>query len=395
MKAKLSMQPGTIVTLAGTGEPGFAGDGGPANAAALNEPKGMAVDAAGNLYIADAENHVIRRVDAASGRISTIAGRPHDTAISRPASHDGPEDDDPLNASSGTPDRYVQLSDLSGTVRFVVGQAETQYAGDGGPATEAQLQFPSAVALDDSGNLYIADTMNHRVRRVEARTGVISTIAGNGQHRYAGDGGPAVSAALNEPTALIVHQGFLYIADQSNHRVRRVDLSSGLIITIAGTGQSGYAGDGGAGTEAALAGPSGLSLGSDALYIADTFNGRIRVLHLASGIIDTAVGDGSEYRYPGVSGEPALSLSRPYAVAVDREGHLLITDSDNHLIRRWDRQRRAVYNVAGNGTAGYAGDGGPAAESALSYPFGVTAGPHGEIYVADTFNHRIRMIAGL
>jgi len=392
---------GTIGTAAGTGEPGYAGDGGPAILACLNEPKSLAV-AQGCLYIADSENHVIRKVDLASGTIGTVAGRPDGTtAVPTDAArtaHEESFDDDPLGGpAQAMPEKFAQLGDLSGTVRFVVGTAPKsgRFEGDGGPATGATLNFPSAVALDRKGNLYIADTMNHRVRRVDVQTGIITTIAGTGQHRCSGDGGPAIAAALNEPSALVVDdQGNLFIADQSNNRVRRVDAVTGLITTVAGTGQAAYTGDGMPATEAGLAGPSGLALDAEGrLYIADTFNGRIRMVDPATGLMATVAGDGGEYRYQGHPQEFSTSLSRPYGIALEREGHLLITDSDSHLIRRWDRRKTIITLVAGNGTAQFHGDGGPPQESSLSYPFGVAVDDQGNVYIADTFNHRIRLIA--
>ena len=392
-------QPGTIGTLAGRGEPGHAGDGGAAAGACLNEPKSLTV-AQGVLYIADSENHVIRTVDLATGRIGTVAGRPSDVAPmpATVAATDEPPDDDPLGGpSQAAPDKFAQLGDLSGTVRFVVGAQPKagRFEGDGGPATKATLNFPSAVALDRQGNLYIADTMNHRVRRVDGRTGTITTIAGTGQHRCSGDGGPAVAACLNEPCAMALDdRGNLFIADQSNNRVRRVDAQTGLISTVAGTGQAAYTGDGMPAVESGLAGPSGLALGPDGtLYIADTFNGRIRSVDLSTGLIATVAGDGGEYRYQGHPQEFSTSLSRPYGIALDREGHILVTDSDSHLIRRWDRRKKIITVVAGNGTATFHGDGGPPQESSLNYPFGVAVDEEGRIYIADTFNHRIRVIA--
>lgn len=390
---------GTIGTVAGTGEPGHAGDGGPATLSCLNEPKSLAV-AKGCVYIADSENHVIRKVDLASGLISTVAGHPADAAPApvTTAAADEPFDDDPLGGpSQAIPEKFAQLGDLSGTVRFVVGTSSKtgRFEGDGGAATKATLNFPSAVALDRQGNLYIADTMNHRVRRVDAATGIITTVAGTGQHRCSGDGGPAIAAALNEPSALVVDdQGNLFIADQSNHRVRRVDVQAGVITTIAGTGQAAYTGDGGPATDSGLAGPSGLALGPDGmLYVADTFNGRIRTVDLSTGLIATVAGDGGEYRYQGHPQEFSTSLSRPYGIALDREGHILVTDSDSHLIRRWDRRKKIITLVAGNGLARFHGDGGLPQESSLNYPFGVAVDEQGNVYIADTFNHRIRKIA--
>jgi sugar lactone lactonase YvrE len=394
---------GTIGTLAGTGEPGCAGDGGPAVAARLNEPKSLALDGLGGLFIADAENHLVRRVDLATGVIVTVAGSRDgaERAAAGPVPGGPPPEaeDDPLaDPVPRKSDHYVQVTDLSGTVRFVVGTAGAgRFHGDGGPALRATLNFPSAVAVDAEGHLYIADTMNHRVRRVDATTGTITTVAGTGQRRFGGDGGPGTAAALNEPSALALDgRGGLYIADQSNNRVRRLDLATGTIRTAAGNGESGYSGDGVPATEASLAGPSGLAIGPDrALYIADTFNGRIRRVDPESGLISTVAGDGSEYRYQGHPGEFSTSLSRPYGIAIEREGHLLITDSDSHLIRRWDRRKKIITLVAGTGVAQFSGDGGPPTSGGLNYPFGVAVDEAGNIYVADTFNHRVRVIAAV
>lgn len=334
----VSIPSGCIGTVAGNGEPGHSGDHKPAVEACLNEPKGLALTDTHLLYIADAENHVIRLVDFSTGLITTVAGHPETgNGSSGPALAVMPdEDEDPFADSSPSKEhKFVQTTDLSGTVRYIVGQGKTgRFGGDEGPATKATLNFPGAVAVDRHGHLYIADTMNHRVRKVDAKTGVITTIAGTGQHRYAGDGGPATAAALNEPAALAVDGDTLYIADQSNNRVRKIDLKTGLITTVAGTGESGYTGDGMAAAESGLSGPSGLAIGPDGLlYIADTFAGRIRKVD-GSGLISTVAGDGSEYRFSGMANEFSTSLSRPYGIALDADGNLMITDSDSHLIRR-------------------------------------------------------------
>ena len=232
----VTTKPGTISTVVGNGEPTHAGDGGSAILASLNEPKNIAIDGDGRLYIADSENHVIRQVDLKAGVIVTIAGRSMEPAArdERAGAHDDPlpmDEEDPLGGpTQEVTSRFTQSRDVSGTVRFVTGTqtAAKRFSGDGGRAVEALLNFPGAVVVDPNGNLYIADTMNHRVRKVDAESGLITTIAGTGQRRLSGDGGPAVSAALNEPTALALdRKGLLYIADQSNHRVRRVDLDPG------------------------------------------------------------------------------------------------------------------------------------------------------------------------
>jgi DNA-binding beta-propeller fold protein YncE len=271
---------------------------------------------------------------------------------------------------------------------------QKRFCGDGGPAIKACLNFPTAIIANRVGHLYIADTMNHRVRRVEVGTGTISTVAGIGQPRYGGDGGPAASAGLNEPAALAVSDsGTLYVADQSNNRVRAIDLATGFIRTVAGTGSAAYNGDGIPAIEAALAGPSGLALAEDGtLFIADTFNGRIRAIDPRTGLIRTVAGDGGDYRYESDAEPPSASLSRPYGIALDRQGNLYITDSDNHLVRRWNRTTGLLERVAGVGMSAYGGDGGPALSACLNYPFGIAVDVAGHLVIADTFNHRIRGI---
>ena len=390
----------TLATRAGIGEPGFSGDGGPALQACLNEPKGLAIDGQGNLFVADSENHVVRRVDRVTGLITTVAGCVADGAMQ--SSQSGvaepifEEEADPLaETSQKTTEQFTQQTDLSGTVRYLVGAAAPKrFGGDGGPATEATLNFPTAITVDAQGHLYIADTMNHRVRRVDAQTGIITTIAGTGQARFSGDGGPADRAALNEPAALAVDaQGQLYIADQSNNRVRAIDLKTGIIRTVAGTGSAAYDGDGKPATESSLAGPSGLAVAAGALYIADTFNSRIRSVDLVTGMITTAVGDGGSYRYQSPDDPPSSSVSRPTGIALDRAGNLFLTDSDSHLIRRWDRTTGLLTRIAGIGSASSVGDGGTALEAGLCYPFGIVADGDRTLLIADTFNHRIRALS--
>ena len=390
---------GTIRTIAGNGESGLSGDGGPAVEACLNEPKALTIDLQGNLLIADSENHIIRRVDRMTGTIVTVAGcsTPTNQRLEVVKSDTvGITDNDPLSEGGASAEgAFAQQPDLSGTVRYVMNGAGVarRFGGDGGPAVRALLNFPTAVAVDAEGHLYIADTTNHRIRRVEAGTGRMTTIAGVGQPRFGGDGGPSTAAGLNEPAALAVRGARLYIADQSNNRVRAIDLTSGLISTVAGTGSAAYNGDGRPASEASLAGPSGLAIGMDGtVYIADTFNGRVRAVDPTTGIIRTVVGDGGDYRYQGAMEAPSSSLSRPSGIAVDPNGHLFITDSDNHLVRRWDSATGRLDRLAGVGMADYRGDGGIALEASLSYPFGIVLDKKGHLLIADTFNHRIREI---
>lgn len=275
---------GQITVVAGNGEAGFSGDDGPAVNASLNSPKTIATDSAGNLYIADAGNDRIRKVNSL-GTITTIAG----------------------NGQQG-------------------------FSGDGGPATDASLSRPNGVAVDAAGDVYIADTANHRIRRVDPH-GVITTIAGNDEEGFSGDGGPATHASLRHPDTVAVDAGGnVYIADTRNSAVRKVD-SAGIISTVAGNGAAGFSGDGGPAIKASLSYPIGLALDrAGSLYVADTGNSRIRKVS-RSGIITTVAGNGKS-GFTGDGGSPtAASLNHPHGVAVDRAGHLLIADSFNFRVR--------------------------------------------------------------
>ena len=268
------------------GERDFSGDEGPATAARLTFPFGVAVDGAGNLYIADSSNHRIRKVDA-TGTITTVAG----TGEFGFGGDEGPATAAQLFlpigvAVDGTGNLYIadagnqriRKVDATGTITTVAGTGERDFSGDEGLATAAQLDFPFGVAVDGTGNLYIVDTYNHRIRKVDA-TGTITTIAGTGERDFSGDGGPAVRAALYFPIGVAVDSaGNLYIADSSNHRIRKVD-ATGTITTIAGTGEFGFSGDGGPAVLARLAFPGSVTVdGTGNLYIADTENHRIRKL---------------------------------------------------------------------------------------------------------------------
>ncbi len=398
-----SISAGTLGTVAGSGESGYSGDGASALKASLNEPKGIALDSEGNLYIADSENHVIRKVEVKSGVITTVAGCvvSEGTSQSSSSSDSGgfpySESMDPLaDTDSPVMSSYATNSDISGMVRYVAGKAVggTRFGGDGGPADQAFLNFPSAIVVDGNGVLYIADTLNHRVRRVDPQSSIITTIAGTGQGKFGGDGGPATAAHLHEPAALaILEDRLLYIADQSNNRVRVVDLSTNMISTAAGNGEAGYTGDGGAAHETGISGPSGLALDTTGnLYIADTFNGRVRKVDRASGILETVAGDGGEFRLELGANEGSISLSRPYDIAVDSANNLFVTDSDNHLIRKFHMETGVVSRVAGNGAAQFTGEGVAPDQSSLNFPFGVVVDSRGCLYIADTFNHRIRAI---
>jgi sugar lactone lactonase YvrE len=330
----------TITTVAGDGKQGFSGDGGPATSARIFNAHGIAFDASGNLYIADTDNWRIRKVSI-SGIITTVAGK--------------------------------------GTEGF---------SGDGGAATSAEL-YPWGVALDPSGNLYIADGRNYRVRKVST-AGTVTTVAGKGTRGFSGDGGPATSAELGFTGGVALDSaGNIYIADGGNNRIRKVS-TSGIITTVAGKGTKGFSGDGGPATSAELGSPSGVAVDSTGnIYIDDENNDRIRRID-TSGIITTVAGGGSN----GLAeGGPATSaeLSDPVALAVDSGGNFYFADLNNGRIRKVSTAG-IITTVAGNGDYGYNGDNIPALSAKLSTLWGVAVDSAGDVYFVDEQNQRIRKV---
>jgi trimeric autotransporter adhesin len=333
--------------VAGDGTQGYKGDGGLATSAGLHTPVGVAVDASGNIYIADRYDNRIRMVTKSTGIITTVAG-------------DGTDG----------------------------------YTGDGGLATSARLYYPSDVALDASGNIYIADSANHRIRMVTKSTGIITTVAGDGQYGYTGDGGLATSAVMNFPIDIALDaSGNIFIADFYDHRIRMVTKSTGIITTVAGDGTGGYTGDYGPATSAGLNNPSGVAVdASGNIYIADYYNHRIRMVTKSDGIITTVAGDGTK----GYKGDGGLATSArldfPQGVVVDASGNIYIADSFNHRIRMVTKSDGIITTVAGGGTQGYKGDGGLATSAHLYVPQGVIVDASGNIYIADSANSRVRLV---
>jgi sugar lactone lactonase YvrE len=281
-----------------------------------------------------------------------------------------------------------------GTITTVAGNGRTGCAGDGGPAARARLGGPQGIAFGPDGSLYVAQWGYHRVRRIDP-AGIITTVAGNGRPGRSGDGGPATAARLNLPSDVAVgRDGSLYIADSYNHRIRRVD-PAGIITTIAGSGPSGlqhgaFSGDLGSARKARLDTPRGVAVAPDGrVYIADSANDRIRMVD-AAGII-TTVGGGGPREGAAADAGPATSalLGYPSDVALDASGNLYVVY--RHRVARVDA-RGVITTIAGNWNNGYSGDGGPATSASLSQPWGVAVAPNTTVYIADSSNHRVRAV---
>ena len=288
---RLDLETGRLATLAGNGKKGYSGDGGPATEAQLNEPYEVRFDSAGNMLFVEMQNHVIRRVDAKTGKISTVGG-------------------------TGSPG----------------------YAGDGGPATKAQFKQPHSIALDKHDNIYIADIGNHRIRKIDAKTGTVTSIAGNADKKLPVAGETAEGNPVLGPRALFIADNVLWVALREGHSVWKIDLADGKWQHVAGTGKKGFTGDGGPGKEATFDGPKGIAIGPDK--------------------------------------------------------NLVIVDTENHAIRLLDTQTGQIGTIAGRGPThkGGSGDGGSATAALLDRPHGICVGPDGAVYIGDTLNHRVRRI---
>jgi uncharacterized protein (TIGR03437 family) len=387
---RLDAATGILTRVAGNGSTGFSGDNGPATSAQLYFPTGVAVDSAGNLYIADTANLRIRKVS--NGVIATVAG----SGVGGYSGDNGPAAsarlDDPQGlAVDSAGNLYIADTDnncirkvSNGVIATVAGNGLQGFSGDNGPAANARLNNPYGVAVDSTGNLYIADTGNQRIRKVT--NGVIATIAGTGTQGFSGDSGPAIDAQLNLPNGVAVDSaGNLYIADGAS-RIRKV--AGGVIATVAGNGLVGFSGDGGPATSAELSGPDGVAVDSAAnLYIADSNNDRIR--KVAKGVIATVAGGGTPVGGNGPA--TGVQFGYPAAVALDSSGSLYIADQQSNVI--WKISNGVIAAVAGNGTQGFSGDGGPATAAQLNNPSGVAVDAAGNLYISDTDNQRVRKVA--
>lgn len=283
---RLDLKTHRTIDIAGNGERGYAGDGGHATAGSLNMPHEIAFDARGHLYIAERDNHVVRKVDGATGVMSTLAGT-----------------------------------------------GEAGFSGDGGPASKAQLRQPHSIALDRDGRLLVCDVGNHRIRAVNLASATIETIGGTGERLPTSDGAPLKGTPLNGPRTMVVDRdGSIYLALREGNAIYRIAPTTRTLHHLAGTGEQGYSGDGGPARLARLAGPKGLALSGRSLYLADTENHAIRRIGLDRGTITTVLGTG----IPGDGPEPdplQCKLSRPHGLFADAAGTLYVADSEAHRIR--------------------------------------------------------------
>ena len=388
---------GIITTIAGNSAVGYGGDGGPATDAQLNNPFGVAVDASGNVYFADMYNNCIRMINT-SGMISSVAG----SLFTGGYSGDG----GPATAA-GLSNPVAVVVDAAGNF-YIVDQGNevirkvdasgtittfagsySGYGGDGGPATSAQLNNPAGVAVDAAGNVYIADELNARIRKVNT-AGIITTVAGNGILGFSGDSGAATLAELYQPTGVGVDgAGDMYIADEANNRIRQVT-TAGLINTIGGDGIGGFSGDGGAATSAKMLFPSAVTTDvAGNVFVADESNNRIRKID-TSGVISTIAGSGVA-AYGDGGPATAAQVNLPQDMAFDAFGNKYISDYGHSLIRKVDAAG-IITTVAGNGISGYSGDGSPATSASLSANIGIATDNSGNIYVCASGCHRIRKI---
>ena len=341
---------GNIDTVAGTGKAGFTGDGGKATAALLNQPFQCDLDGKGHLFIAEAGNHCIRKLDLKTGVLTTVAG-----------------------------------SGMKG------------YTGDGGPATKATFLEPYAVAVSPEGDLYVVDRLNAVIRRVNGTSGVVTTVAGNGIKGYSGDGGKATDAMLREPNDCCLDgKGGLLIADVADWRIRRLDLKTGIISTFAGIGKAtgkidrAKIGDGGPADKAVIVGARAVCVdGKGNTYICEREGNAIRQVD-EKGVITTIAGTGAKGALDG----PALkaTFNGPKALRCDVAGNVFVVDTENHSIRKLDPMERKVTTVAG-GRKGDGGDGGDALAAGMDRPHGCVVDRAGTLFIADSNNNRLRRVA--
>ena len=383
---------GIITTVAGNGTLGYSGDNGPATAAQLNEPYAVAIDASGNIFVADTYNNRIRKISTA-GVISTVAGTgslgfngDHIPATQANIwSPDALAVDAAGNLYVGSAADYrVRVVSTDGMITTIAGNGIAGFGGDGGPATSAPLfGWFNGVAVDPAGNVYFCDAS--RIRKVSK--GIISTLAGGGM----GDGGAApLAGSVSTGFLAIDTGGNVYLSSGINNRVRRIS-AAGTISTVAGTGEFGNTGDGGPAVSARLAQPSGIAIdASGNLFIANVGNHTVRKVNIA-GTITTIAGAGFQGYFGDNGPATAAYLNSPMGIAADASGNLYIADTWNQVIRKVDAAGK-ITTYAGTGTAGFSGDNGPARAAHLNYPQGVAVDGSGDVIIADSSNNRIRKV---
>ena len=386
---------GTITTVAGNGISGFSGDGGPAKAALVSFPFGLTVDASGNVLFTDSGNYRVRKIDS-HGIITTIAG----TGQIGYTGDGGPA----IDATFGTSlygvsadrqgriyicdagNNVVRRIDTAGIITTVAGNGTAGFSGDRGPATQAELNLPYVVLPDTSGNFYISDYTNDRVRKVNAQQ-IINTVVGNGSSGCTGDGGPATAASIGSPRGLLLNGGNLLVAGSGCSKIRTVSLTTKIINPVAGS-TYGYDGDGNPFLSSRFAGESGLMLDkSGDVVTVDRANDRIRVLNNSSQLVSTIAGG-----YTGDGGKgTAASMNLPQGINFDGAGNLYIADTYNNRIRKLT-PGGTISTFAGNGISGYSGDGGLATAANLIEPAAVAADSQGNVYFSDQYGFTLRQV---
>ena len=331
--------------VAGTGVPENNGQSGPAGTVNIGDPFGVEIGPDGALYIGEVRNHRVRRLDLKTQELTTVAGC-----------------------------------------------GRRGYSGDAGPALDAELNEPYEVRFDPDGNMYFVEMKNHVIRRVDGKSKIISTVAGTGQQGFGGDGGPAIKALLNQPHSIALDgKGALYVADIGNHRIRRIDLKTGMIDSIAGNSERRLPQDGQAARGNPILGPRALYVDGNTLWIALREGHSIWRMNLADGILYHVAGTG-QVGYSG-DGGPATEakFNGPKGIAVAQDGNVVVADSENNAIRRIDLRSGVIATVAGGGVADKGGVARPgiAVSMQLSRPHGVCVAPEGAIFIGDTLNHRV------